>query len=284
VNLLDLIHRTPVPAPWSEGEKIPWSDPAFSERMLREHLSQEHDAASRRSFIIDQHVDWIYRELLGGNPTRVLDLGCGPGLYTSRLARLGHCCVGVDYGPASVRYARETATRERLACTYIEEDVRRAEVGTGFGLVMMLFGEFNVFSPADVDALLNKAHAALAPDGWLLLEPHTFAAVREEGLRPCRWSSHEQGLFSERPHLYLEENFWDEAQRVATTRYYIVDAATGQVTRHAAHMQAYTNDEYSALLRAHGFVGVRLYPSLGGQMQEGLLAIAAQKRAGAEQG
>jgi len=282
VNLLDLIHRTPVPVPWSEGEKIPWSDPAFSERMLREHLSQVHDAASRRSPIIDRHVDWIHRELLGGNPTRVLDLGCGPGLYTSRLARLGHRCVGVDFGPASIRYARETAAREQLACTYVEEDVRRAEVGTGFGLAMMLFGEFNVFSPADAAAILDKAYHALAPGGWLLLEPHTFAEVRREGEQPCHWSSHAQGLFSERPHLYLEEYFWHEAQRVATTRYFIVDAATGEVTRHAASMQAYTEEDYRSLLQAHGFTDVLLYPALGGQMQEGLLAIAAIKPVNAE--
>ena len=87
MNLLDVINRTDIPAPWSEGEKIPWDDPAFSERMLREHLSQEHDAASRRFEKIDAHVDWIHHELLSGRATRILDLGCGPGLYASRLAR-----------------------------------------------------------------------------------------------------------------------------------------------------------------------------------------------------
>ena len=52
MNLLDLIHRASPPAPWAEGDKIPWNDPDFSRRMLREHLSQAHDAASRR---IDHH-------------------------------------------------------------------------------------------------------------------------------------------------------------------------------------------------------------------------------------
>lgn len=48
MNLLDLFHRNPDPAPWQEGEKIPWHDPDFSRRMLREHLSQKHDAACHR--------------------------------------------------------------------------------------------------------------------------------------------------------------------------------------------------------------------------------------------
>ena len=106
LKLLDIIHRQDHPKPWAEGEKIPWNDPEFSKRMLREHLSQEHDAASRRFEIIDKHVSWIHNHILNGNPTRILDLGCGPGLYTNRLARLGHQCVGIDFSPASIAYAR----------------------------------------------------------------------------------------------------------------------------------------------------------------------------------
>ena len=49
MSLLNLIDREPVPAPWSEGENIPWDDPDFSRRMLKEHLRQDHDAASRKA-------------------------------------------------------------------------------------------------------------------------------------------------------------------------------------------------------------------------------------------
>ncbi|MCA9368642.1 class I SAM-dependent methyltransferase, partial [Candidatus Kaiserbacteria bacterium] len=60
MQLIDIVRRTDAPRPWAEGEKIPWDDPAFSRRMLQEHLSQEHDAASRRFAVIDQHVAWIH--------------------------------------------------------------------------------------------------------------------------------------------------------------------------------------------------------------------------------
>ena len=33
-TVLDIVDRTPEPAPWSEGDNIPWDDPGFSERML----------------------------------------------------------------------------------------------------------------------------------------------------------------------------------------------------------------------------------------------------------
>ncbi|MBW7996213.1 MAG: hypothetical protein FVQ81_06515 [Candidatus Glassbacteria bacterium] len=47
-GLLDFITCPPQPGSlWSGQYKIPWNDPAFSRRMLIEHLSQEHDLASR---------------------------------------------------------------------------------------------------------------------------------------------------------------------------------------------------------------------------------------------
>ena len=115
LTLLDVVERALPPEPWTEGDNIPWDDPAFSARMLREHLSQEHDLASRRSQIIDRQVDWLHRDVLGGRPGRILDLACGPGLYAHRLARLGHAVVGIDFGPAAIQYGREVAARSGLA-------------------------------------------------------------------------------------------------------------------------------------------------------------------------
>ena len=103
--LEQLIHRQRDAAQW---RKIPWDDPDFSRRMLREHLSQEHDAASRRTPQIDQGVAWIHATVLHGQPSSILDLGCGPGFYTHRFVNLGHTCVGIDFGPASIEYARRT--------------------------------------------------------------------------------------------------------------------------------------------------------------------------------
>ena len=146
MQLANLIRASGPPEPWAEGDNIPWNEPEFSARMLREHLSAEHDMASRRGATIDRQVAWIGSHLLGGQATRILDLACGPGLYGQRLAAGGHEYVGIDYSPASIAHAqRENAAG--TGCTYIEQDVRQADFGSGFGLVMMLYGELNVFCP-----------------------------------------------------------------------------------------------------------------------------------------
>lgn len=262
MKLSELIGRKVPSQPWTEGEKIPWHDPGFSERMLAEHLSQEHDAASRRNEVIDRQVAWIHGELLGGRLGRVLDLGCGPGLYTRRLAGLGHTTVGIDYGPASIAHARRTG--QGLACTYLEQDLREAEYGQGFDLVMLIFGEFNVFPPAQARSILAKVHAALAEGGWILLEVSTLDAVQRVGDRLASWHTASRGLFSAEPHLCLQESFWNAKERVAIERWYVVDAATDKVTRHAASTQAYTDEEYREILLTSGFSEVARHPSLTG--------------------
>lgn len=281
MKLLDLIERQAVPDPWSEGEKIPWNDAAFSRRMLDEHLSQAHDAASRRAETIDRHVAWIHRALLAGEVTQILDLGCGPGLYAMRLARFGHRVVGIDFSPASVAYAQAQAKREALPCRFVEADIRRADYGSGYGLAMLIFGEFNVFHPDHARAILCKIYAALDAGGLVVLEPHTFEAVRRLGAQMPFWYATPSGLFSDRPHLCLTEAFWDADRNVATERYFIVDAQSGDVVRHATSTQAYTEEAYQTLLEQCGFDQVQIYPSLVGAKDEDqtdFMAIVARKR------
>lgn len=283
MNLQNIVERR-TPQPWEEGDNIPWNDPAFSARMLAEHLSQEHDAASRRQTVIDQHVAWIHGQLLNEKPGRVLDLGCGPGLYASRLAQLGHICHGIDFSPASIQYARDTAEREVLACTYTLSDLRQADYGDDYDLVMLIFGEFNVFRPADAELILQKAYAALRPGGLLLLEPHTYAYIERLGKQAPRWWTSGGGLFSDRPHLMLTENFWHANAHAATVRHYVVTAEDGSVTRYAQTFQAYDSLGYRSILEDHGFEGLVFYAALGsspGDPRGDLIGLSANKPQGA---
>lgn len=265
IELINVIHREMVPKPWAEGEKIPWHDPEFSRRMLQEHLSQRHDAASRRTPIIKKQVDWIHDFVLDQKPSRILDLGCGPGFYTARLAKLGHATVGIDFGPASIEYAVKHAPEN---CSYILGDIRTTDFGSGFDLVMFIFGEFNVFKPEDAKLILRKAYAALTPGGKLLLEPQTFDAVYGTGNQPSTWYSAENELFADAPHLCLMESFWDEEQSVAIERYYIVDAASSAVTRYSASTQAYENEQLTTMLKEAGFYAPEIFASLTGRHDE----------------
>ena len=279
LSLLDIVQRTHPPGNWVEGDKIPWDEPSFSQRMLREHLSQDHNAASRRTDIIDAQVTWLHEYILEAKPSRVLDLACGPGFYAIRLAQSGHTCHGIDFSPASIAYAQEN--KANLAnLEYTHSDVRTADYGSEFDMAMFIFGEFNVFRVEDARHILRKIHSALKPGGKLVLEPHTFEIVQEIGESGTSWYATDDGLFLAEPHLYLQENYWDDTAQVATTRYFII-TMDGKVTRHASSMLAYTNEQYAELLKSCGFDHIEFYDSLQGngtdKIQRGLLAIVAQR-------
>jgi SAM-dependent methyltransferase len=263
-TLLDIVSRAATPAPWSEGDNIPWNDPGFSERMLVEHLSQDHEMASRTSAIIDEQVDWIFATVLEKRPSRLLDLGCGPGLYVHRLATHGCECVGLDFSPASIRHAREVAASAELSAHFEHADVRDADFGEGFDLVMMIYGQINVFRRDHAAGILRKAHAALRPGGKLLLEVQSAEEIRSDAAVGPGWYSAPSGLFSERPHLVLREEFWNEETTTSTTRFMVIDASTGGVTQYALSNEAYSDEEFDDLLRSAAFGEMRRYPSLRG--------------------
>lgn len=236
--------------------------------------------ASRRQLVIDQHVRWIHENCLDGNTGRVLDLACGPGFYLQRLARLGHACVGFDFSSASIAYAQSQADEAGLAIDYTCSDIRAVDYGDGFDLAMLIFGEFNVFTVDDAQQLLSAMCRALKPGGCILLEPYTRDAVKEDGKRPPSWHTEESGPFSPRPHLWLAEHFWHVEYQAATTRYFIIDAATGAVDRYAATSQGYSDEEYDRLLRGAGFSKIRRWASLAGSAghkQKELFVLMAKK-------
>jgi SAM-dependent methyltransferase len=281
MNLAEIINRSTPPEPWSEGDNIPWDEPGFSERMLQEHLSQDHDLASRRLATIDRHVAWIHAVLLGGRSgAHIFDMGCGPGLYGERMALFGHNYTGMDFSPASLAYARKSAADRGLTCTYIQGDLRQASFGAdeSFDLVMQIFGEINVFRPSHTRLILAKAYSALKPGGRLLLEASTEQSLRNMGKVNTSWFTSRTGLFSDRPHIVLEETFWEEKRKTVTNRYYIIDAASAQVERFACSYQAYTVEEYHKLLTDSGFKEITIYPVLGESPDEEpaeMLAITA---------
>lgn len=78
------------PAPFSRYTTPEfWGHSHISALMLEHHLDPLSDRASRRQDTIDRPVDWV-RRVLGLTPgSRLLDLGCRPGLYAVPSARGG---------------------------------------------------------------------------------------------------------------------------------------------------------------------------------------------------
>jgi len=236
---------------WDGAYKIPWDDPDFSRRMLREHLSQDHDMASRRTEWIDKQVAGIHEHLLGGKPSSILDLGCGPGFYSYRLAVRGHRCHGIDFGPASIEYAREHNPAPSQ-CTFALGDIRHTPFGGPYDLAMILFGEFNVFAPAEALVILQKVRASLHPEGHLILEVQTYETVERAGRVAQSEQQCESGLFSDQPYHCRTESCWLPDEEVAVQTFFVTEIASGQTRAYRSTTRAWSDNDLTDLLSEAG--------------------------------
>lgn len=260
-----LYRRPEKPTAWENGGNLPWNDPAFSERMLREHLDESHSAASRTSAERAHQIDWLWTRLKLQPGSRVLDLTCGPGLYAVALAERGCQVTGVDFSPASLRHARAQADRRGVAatCTFIEHDVRTVQVEAGaYDAVLLLYGQLAVFTRQEAQALLQLAAHSLHPGGMLCIE--LLDQKKVDKTHSTWWFTDDTGLWGDAPFLHLGERFWDDAQAMSLERFYTVHLESGVMDEVLLCDQTYAVAEMTALLHNTGFAVVQTYPAWDG--------------------
>jgi len=138
-----------------------WWDPAGASAMLHKlnpvRLQYVRD-------MIDQHwqVDECSRRPLEGRSA--LDVGCGAGLLTEPLARLGATVTGIDAAPEVIAVARDHATAMGIEIDYRNSAVE--EIEGQFDLITALEVIEHVAEP---QAFLDTIGRRLSPGGLVIL-------------------------------------------------------------------------------------------------------------------
>jgi SAM-dependent methyltransferase len=124
-------------------------------------------------------VEWIAAEFSIGVESKIADFGCGPGLYTERLAKCGANVTGIDFSKRSIAYAKDAASRERLNIRYVCQNYLEFETVDRFDLGLMIMCDFCALSPLQRKGLLNKFHKVLKPGGSVFLDVYSLAAFEQ---------------------------------------------------------------------------------------------------------
>ncbi|MCA9840381.1 MAG: class I SAM-dependent methyltransferase [Trueperaceae bacterium] len=269
----------PNPKAWQGLSRIPWHDEAFSQRMLREHLDQGHDRASRRFEIIDKQVAHLAALFQQEKVKRVLDLGCGPGFYAERLSKHGFEICGIDISPAATAYAKTQARKLESPPNYLHTDLLAGNYGNKFDAALFIFGELNAFSPQDALTILQHSYKALKSAGVLVLEVHTADFVKSLATSAKTWSRHLSGLFADEPYLQLHEAFWDEGQKALIEYFHVLRETAQTFDSYVTSLQAYSQTGYQELLTKAGFERLEFLGALdGGKSNDfGLFELRAYK-------
>ena len=257
-----------------------WASPDISEMMLRYHLDGDVDLASRRTEFIETSFDWITQAFGLGPEKRVIDLGCGPGLYANRLARTGADVTGVDFSPRSIEYAREQAERDGLAIDYRLGDYLVLEIEPGYDLATMIMCDYCALSPDQRSRLLRRVGDLLKPGGAFLFDVYSLAYFKTWEEMAAYGAGMMDGFWSTEPYFGFQNTFKYEAQNVVLEKYLIVERERS--SEYFNWFQHYSVESLTAEVEAAGLVVDEVFGDVAGESFESSLpefAVVVRKAA-----
>lgn len=119
--------------------------------------------------VIEDFVD-----LLPDNP-KVLDLGCGPGHESMRLASRGADVLGIDFSTECIRVARERCPQ----CQFKLMDFRQLDVGLKMFDGVFACASLIHISPVELPDILKSVSRVLKNHGYLMTIVRDGKGVRE---------------------------------------------------------------------------------------------------------
>ncbi len=212
----------------------------------------------------------------------VLELGCGTGSLTMRLARAGYDMIGVDNSPAMLQEAVEKTREESLDILYLLQDMREFELyGTVRAVVSICDSMNYVTEEEDLLQVFRLVNNYLDPGGLFLFDlntiykyeellgDRTIAENREEGSfiweneydRSSRLNVYELALFLPRPDgLYekYEEEHYQRAYTLEQIQKLLAQAGMEYVTAYDAFTRnppAKESERIYILARENGKAG-----------------------------
>lgn len=200
-----------------------WTDDHTSRQMLTYHLDGNVDLSSRRASFIDKSVSWMTDRFGLCRSSRIIDFGCGPGLYTSRFAALGAEVTGVDFSPRSIAYAREHAMRDSLPVTYIEANYLEFQPSGPFDLITMIMCDFCALAPAQRAAMLKRFRNALSREGRIVLDVFSLKAYESKQEGSIYEKNQLNGFWSADSYFGFVSSFKYDDDKVGLDKYTIVE-------------------------------------------------------------
>lgn len=192
------------PALFTIGTDMFWDDEHISKELLKAHLNPDIAAASRKPSFLDKSVEWIAQKVPPKKHTKLLDLGCGPGLYAERFARAGYSVTGIDFSNRSIAYAKEQTSKNKSGIEYHYQDYLTIDYVDEFDVITLIYCDYGALSTENRRILLSKMHRALKPNGKLILDVFTPVLYIGKEEKSSWQYNGDGGFWSEKPHICLE--------------------------------------------------------------------------------
>jgi len=200
-----------------------WNDEHISAQMLALHLDPLAVPASRPHEFIDRSVEWLVPRLGLGPGSRLLDLGCGPGLYANRIAARGIEVGGVDASVRSLEHARAVAEAASLPAVFRRADYLTDDLGGPYDAAIMIYEDYCALSPAQRTMLLGKVAATVRPGGRFLFDVTATARFESFHNAVVTATNFMNGFWAPPPYECTEETWTYPDLHLVLHRYTVVE-------------------------------------------------------------
>ncbi len=256
-NLKALMYK---PKLYEKGTMELWTDEHISKGMLEAHLNPNTDAATRKHMTVKKTVNWIASVASPERYPVLLDLGCGPGVYTEEFHKAGYVVSGMDFSARSIDYAKNSAVEKGLSIKYHCQNYLTLDLAEEFDVITLIYYDFGVLSAEERAELLQRIHRALKPGGVLIfdvLKPHSFSDEESRN-----WEYMEEGFFSPEPHFLLNSFFRYDKESTILRQHIILSENNVECINVWEHM--FAKSELENDLKKGGFCTCRFFGNIAG--------------------
>lgn len=198
-----LLEIAKTPEPFKEGTHEIWLDQERADLVMKSHFDENIPGGSRGSDFINEAVDFIHNVAPVEKYKNIVDLGCGPGLYSQRLAKLGYEVVGIDFNKNAIDFAINAAKEENLSIEYRNEDFTSIELEQKFDIALLIYQIYGVFGPEKRKKILRNIHSGLKSEGLLLMDVLSEKSYENYEQKLMWWIADKGSPFSDKEHLVL---------------------------------------------------------------------------------
>lgn len=183
-----------------------WDDVNISKYMLEAHLNPSVEAASRQLNYIKKSVEWISSMFKQTSGKKLLDLGCGPGIYAELFSEMGFQVTGIDFSKRSIEYAVTNANLNGKNIDYIYKNYLDIEYHNEFDLITLIYCDLGVLSPKERRVILDRIMNALKQDGILILDGFTKNQLSDVPEKQDLYYA-DAGFWCSKPHVCIQRNY-----------------------------------------------------------------------------
>jgi len=254
-----------------------WDDEHISKHMLEAHLNPDIDAASRNHEFIQKSASWIagYCKVQPG--MKLLDLGCGPGIYDEKLYKEGFCVTGIDFSHRSIDYAIHHAEENHMDIRYIYQNYVEIDYQEEFDVIILVYCDLGVLPVEDRKILLRKIYGALKKGGRLIIDADT-RNILDEITEGTTIQYIESGFWSSAPHLCIQCKYKYDDTYNYLNQYIII--TENECNCYNIWNQTYSKESMLEELTYAGFADVEFFDNVAGDKFTGkadtLCAVACK--------